>query len=53
MTLIEGSTLRGFWGGGQGLAAVRDVMQWALPDLLEIEQEEYGLITGRLKAGSS
>lgn len=36
----------------QGLTFVRDMMQWALPDLLEIE-EDCGKITGRLKADSS
>ena len=36
----------------RGLAFVRGVMQWALPDLLEIE-EDYGRVMGRLKAGSS
>lgn len=41
-----------FLQGDQGLAFVRDMMQWALPDLLEIE-EKYGTITGRVKAGSS
>lgn len=34
------------------LALVRDMMRWAPPDLPEIE-EKYGLITGRVKAGSS
>lgn len=38
--------------GEQLLALVRDMMQWALPDLLEIE-EKYSTVTGKLKAGSS
>ena len=33
----------------KGLALVRDMMQWALPDLLEMENQ-HGRITGRLKA---
>ena len=37
---------------GQGLAFVRDMMQWALPDQLEIE-EKHWRITARVKAGSS
>lgn len=36
----------------RGLAFVRGAMQWALPDLLEVE-ESYGGVLGRLKAGSS
>ena len=36
----------------RGLAFVHAVMQWALPDLLEIK-EHYGKVMGRLKAGSS
>ena len=36
----------------RGLAFVRGAMQWALPDLLEIE-EDHGRVVGRLKAGSS
>ena len=36
----------------QLLALVRDMMQWALPDLLEIE-EYYRTVIGKLKAGSS
>ena len=36
----------------RGLAFVRGAMQWALPDLLEIE-EDFGRVTGRLKASSS
>ena len=38
----------------RGLAFVRGAMQWALPDVLEIEQDyRYGSVIGRLKAGSS
>lgn len=36
----------------QGPTFIRDMMQWALPDLLEIE-EDCGKITGRLRADSS
>lgn len=38
--------------GDPGRALVRDMMQWAPPDLLEIEEERC-TIAGRLKAGSS
>ena len=42
----------GWWPSGEaGLALVRDLMQWALPDLLEIE-DDNGTFTGKLKAGS-
>lgn len=37
--------------GSQCREFVCGIMQWALPDLLEIE-EHYDIITGRLKAGS-
>ncbi len=36
----------------QGLAFIRDLMQWAPPDMLDIEEYCY-IITGRLKDGSS
>ena len=38
--------------GDTGRVFVRNMMHWALPDLLEMEEERYGMITGRLKAGS-
>ena len=38
--------------GEQGVEFVRDMMQWALPDRLEIE-ESYGMTTGKLKLGPS
>ncbi len=44
--------------GDQGLAFIRDLMQWTLPNLLEIDRKKEsstsgGVITGRLKADSS
>lgn len=36
----------------QSRAFVRGMTQWALPDLLEIE-EHHGRLMGKLKAGSS
>lgn len=43
---------RGWLPGEATVAFVRDMMQWALPDMLEIE-EHYTTVTGKLKAGSS